>query len=151
MEQVSFPVIVFFDSDVMIAGSASTTGASFALLQFAELGLIRGYISSRVLEECRRNLAKKLPDAVLPFEKIVERCVTVSTAIPSPASISLASSQAEEKDVFILAAALETAVCFLVTFNVKDYWPAETTGIEVLTPGELLFRIRLALDRQANA
>jgi hypothetical protein len=38
---------VFFDSDVMIAGSASASGASFALLHLAELGLIKGYVSAR--------------------------------------------------------------------------------------------------------
>ena len=46
MRELSFPVRVFFDSDVMIAGSASASGASFALLHLAELGLIKGYVSA---------------------------------------------------------------------------------------------------------
>jgi predicted nucleic acid-binding protein len=145
-----FPVTVFFDSDVMIAGSASASGASFALLHLAELGLIKGYVSSQVLEECRRNLAEKLPDAVVPFEKIVERCVTVWTASPDEYLLSLASNQAEKKDVSILASALETKARFLVTFNVKHYWTNSTAKIEILTPGELLSRIRLALNKQAD-
>ncbi|HDH98976.1 MAG TPA: hypothetical protein ENF70_07600 [Deltaproteobacteria bacterium] len=125
MKDLYFPVPVFFDSDVMIAGSASANGASFALLQMAEFGLIKGHIPIQVLEECRRNLAKKLPGAITPFEKIVERCV---------------------KDVPILASALEAKACFLVTFNMKDYWPDNSIQLEVLTPGELLSRIRLAVS-----
>lgn len=152
MGRISLPVTVFFDSDVMIAGSASIKGASFALLQFAELGVIRGIVSTRVLDECRKNLVNKLPEAVLPFEKIIERCVTVN-AFPSQASISFASNQAEKKDVVILASALEAEARFLVTFNVKDYWPSEATDItdiKVVTPAELLAWIRLALDKKVN-
>jgi len=140
---------MFFDSDVMIAGSASIKGGSFALLQFAELGFIRGIVSTRVLDECRKNLVNKLPEAVLPFEKIIERCVTVN-AFPSQASIFFASNQAEKKDVVILASALEAEARFLVTFNVKDYWPSEATDIKVVTPGELLAWIRLALDKKVS-
>ncbi|MCK4389192.1 MAG: PIN domain-containing protein [Desulfobacterales bacterium] len=150
MKEISFPVPVFFDSDVMIAGSASATGASFALLQLAEFGLIKGHVSVQVLDECRRNLAKKLPRAIAPFEKIVEKCVTVRTTLPNKDLLSLASNQADKKDVPILASALETKTCFLVTFNVKDYWPPNNIGLEVLTPGELLSRIRLAFNKQAD-
>jgi len=148
---LNFPVPVFFDSDVMIAGSASAGGASFALLQLAEVGLIKGYVSVQVLEECRRNLAKKLPHAIPSFEKIVERCVSIATSPPDKTSLSLVSNQAERKDVSILASAVDAEARFLVTFNVKDYWPADTTGVQVLTPGELLPRIRLALNRELDA
>ena len=88
--------------------------------------------------------------AVVPFEKIVERCVTVWTASPDEDLLSLASNQADNKDVSILASALETRARFLVTFNVKDYWPTSTAQIEILKPGELLSRIRLALNKQAD-
>ena len=147
MDELYFPVRVFFDPDAMIAGSASARGASFALLQLAELGLIKGCVSVQVLEECRKNLAKKLPDAIAPFEKIVERCVTVSKNVPDEDSLSLLSSQAHKKGVSTLASALEAKASFLVTFNVKDYWSHDTTRLEVLTPGELLARIRLSLNK----
>lgn len=150
MQELRFPVTVFFDSDVMIAGSASTSGASFALLHLAELGLVKGYVSARVVEECRRNLGRKLPGAIVPFEKIVQRCVTVRKTSPSRPSLSLASNQTNKKDVPILASALESNARFLVTFNVKDYWPSSTTPLTVLTPGELLSRIRLALNHHSE-
>jgi hypothetical protein len=113
------------------------------LLQFAELGFIQGIISKQVLDECRKNLADKLPHAVLPFEKIVERCVTIRP-LPSRSSLALVYKQAQEKDLGILASALQADVSFLVTFNVKDYWPS-VESLEVITPKELLARIRSAL------
>ena len=146
MKDLYFPVPVFFDSDVMIVGSASTSGASFALLQMAEFGFIKEYISIQVLDECRRNLAKKLPGAIIPFEKIVKRCVTVKSSLPDENSLSIASNHTDKKDVPILASALEAKARFLVTFNVKDYWPDNSIRFEVLTPGELLSRIRSAVS-----
>ena len=115
------------------------------------MGINKGYVSVQVLEECRRNLAKKLPRAVPLFEKIVERSVSITTTPPDKASLCFVSNQAEKKDVSILASAVDAKAQFLVTFNVKDYWPANTTRLEVLTPGELLSRIRFALNREVDA
>ncbi|MBW2602587.1 MAG: PIN domain-containing protein [Deltaproteobacteria bacterium] len=147
MEPLAFPLAVFFDSDVMIAGSASCSGASFALLQLAELRLINGYISGQVFEECRRNLSSKLPEAIAPFEQIVARCVTSRNVSPSRTFLTAASNQADPKDVSILASALEVGARFLVTFNIRHYWTSPTTPIAVLTPGDLLQRIRSVLSR----
>jgi len=41
---------------------------------------------------------------------------------------------------------LEAKARFLVTFNVKDYWPDNSIQLEILTPGELLSRIRSAVS-----
>ncbi len=52
---------IFFDADALIAGSASQTGASFLLLQLCEIRILTGLTCLLVVEECRRNLRKKLP------------------------------------------------------------------------------------------
>ena len=141
MTEISFPLAVFFDSDVMIAGSASTTGASHILLQLSEVGIIRGIISHQVLEECRRNLKIKLPESGPVFEEIVSRSIKVRKNSPVPALSSL-KGQAHPKDIPILAAALKSGARFLVSFNVKHYHPSPETGIEIIRPGELLREIR---------
>lgn len=46
---------VFADSSIIIAGTASRTGASRAVLTMAELGLFKLVVSEQVLEECQRN------------------------------------------------------------------------------------------------
>jgi hypothetical protein len=88
-----------------------------------------------------------LPDAFIPFEQIVIRCVTVYEDSTSTIFGSLASNQADPKDASILGAALGAGARFLVTFNVKDYWPKPDTPITVRRPADLLHRIRSALSR----
>lgn len=58
------PLRVFFDTSALIAGCFSNTGASFALLQLAGLGIIDGQISDEVRIEAERNIGAKLPSAL---------------------------------------------------------------------------------------
>lgn len=130
---------VFFDSSVVIAGSASRSGASYVLLQLAGLGLIDGRISSQVREESLRNTARKLP-AALPALSLLLREVLTEGAAQHP-DIGDAWKLADPKDRPILAAALAQECRYLVTLNEKDFWPP-VDRILVLRPGELLRRLR---------
>ncbi len=134
-------VSVFFDADVLIAGSASTTGASFILLQLCELGLLHGLTSEQVIAECQRNLTKKLPLAVPVFDKIVQNTLTV---VPNPTASEIAPYQtmADAKDVPILVAAILQQARYLTTFNTRHYFPDPKINTIVCPPGELLLKIR---------
>ena len=52
---------LFFDSDALIAGSASPNGASFVLLQLSELGLIKGFTSKKSSRGMLQKSAKETP------------------------------------------------------------------------------------------
>ncbi len=136
---------VFFDSDALIAGSASPKGASFVLLQLSELSLIQGFTSKKVIEECRKNLQKKLPEALPAFEQIISYALKV-VANPSNKETAQYNNMAHEKDLPILVAALKIKARFLVTFNSKDFYPKPELGIEVIEPGDLLKKIRTKLS-----
>ncbi|HEY9702104.1 MAG TPA: PIN domain-containing protein, partial [Allocoleopsis sp.] len=62
---------VFFDTSVLIAGLASKTGASHAVLMMAEIGLIQMVISQQVILECQRNLIKKVSLSLSIFEELL--------------------------------------------------------------------------------
>lgn len=132
----SSPLRVFFDSDVIIAGSFSKTGASHILLQLAEVGIIQGYISEQVVQECTRNIRKKLPEALPAFQSILDESF-LAVVVPVDRTLEKARGQADDKDVPILAAALEARADVLVTFNTKDYFPHESPP-KILSPGDLL-------------
>jgi predicted nucleic acid-binding protein len=66
---------VFVDSDVLLAGSASTTGASHLILQLSELGLIDAVGSEQVRREVERNLKRKLPAALPDFRLLAGAAV----------------------------------------------------------------------------
>lgn len=57
---------LFLDSNVLIAGLASSKGASAVILRLIEAKAIEAYLSQQVIEESERNLRKKLPE-FLPY------------------------------------------------------------------------------------
>ena len=140
-----FPVKIFFDSDVVIAGSAAQTGASFLLLQLAELRLIKGCISVRIRQECTGNIQSKLPEALPYFNAIIDRCFDKPIKVQK-VFLSNVEGQAHPKDIPILAAALQAQVSYLVTFNIKHYFPDNDLNIKIVTPKELLREIRESLS-----
>lgn len=140
---------VFFDSDALIAGSASRRGASFVLLQLSELGLIQGFVSKKVTEECYKNIQNKLPDALPNFEAIVNHAVEIA-GNPSQKELKKYIHMADKKDVPILVAAIQVKADFLVTFNTRDFFPDSKTGLNVVKPGDLLKKIRIQLNEMAK-
>ncbi len=132
---------VFFDSDVIIAGSVSSTGASSVLLQLCEYRLINGITCQQVYDECKRNIIKKIPEAIDVFEQIIHS----SLSIMENAEISDCgkySKMADEKDLIILISAIQMEVKYFVTFNVKHFYPHKSIPIKVVKPSELLHVIR---------
>ena len=136
---------IFCDADVLVAGSASTTGASHVFLKISELTLIECLTSLYAIEEAERNLQAKLPDDVPTFRLIVRAAVAVVPS-PSPSVVRTLMGQASAKDLPILAAALACRADFLTTFNARHFRPRNSPPI-ILQPGEVLTRIRASLAR----
>ena len=134
---------LFIDADVLIAGSASTTGASYIILHLSDLTIIEGVISQQVKVEAERNLRDKLPQALPAFRLLVESAVKVVDDPPENQLVSL-QGQAHAEDLPLLAAALLHQCHYLVTFNVKHYYP-KGEKIVILRPGEFLYRLRQQL------
>ncbi|MCB9147830.1 MAG: PIN domain-containing protein [Caldilineaceae bacterium] len=136
---------VFFDSSVIIAGSFSSEGASYILLQLAGLTLLDGRISSFVRIESERNIRQKLPAALPAFHTLLNEALT-EDAEPTEEQIAAAANFADAKDVHILAAALHQKCHYLITLNERDFWPAPEQ-IHVLRPGPFLQTIRAHINQ----
>ena len=137
---------IFFDADALIAGSASKAGSSFILLQLCELNILHGLSSSQVVEECRVNIQKKLPEAEHIFEQIVERSLEVLEN-PNPGEIEKFNNMSHPKDLPILVTAILSKADYLVTFNTKHFRPDPNFGLTVIKPGDLFHKIRLILNQ----
>lgn len=135
---------VFFDADVLVAGSASTTGASHILLRLSEITLIEGIASQQAVTEAERNLHEKLSDAVPNFRALINAAAIQVIPGPSTEELEPYAAEADVKDIPILAAACLQAANFLVTFNTRHYWPPPDR-IQVIKPGELLEKVRALL------
>ena len=140
---------VFFDADVIIAGSASRTGASFLLLQLCELGLLKGMTCNQVIIECRRNIKKKLPQAEASFNEIIEYSFEIFNN-STDTDLEKYKNMAHQKDLPILTVALNFAADYLVSFNTKHFFPNPSFGLTVINPGELLKEIRNMLSLLAD-
>jgi predicted nucleic acid-binding protein len=133
------PVAVCLDADVVIAGLFSRAGASHAILVLGEVGLLRLVIPEVVVAEVRRNLERKLPEALPSFEAFLT-APFVSICRPTPASRRRAPVLAHEKDVPVLAAALASDATLLVTHNTRHFISSDT--LRVLRPRRLLEEAR---------
>jgi predicted nucleic acid-binding protein len=138
------PLRIFCDADVLIAGAASTTGASHILLQLSELTLVQCLTSPQAVEEAERNLRAKLPAALPAFRLILDAAVEVGPS-PPPSVLRACVGQAHAKDVAILAAAVSAGANFLTTFNTRHFRPRKAPPV-ILPPGKVLLRIRASLS-----
>ena len=143
------PLKIFFDANVLIAGSFSQTGASFLLLQLCELGLLKGLTCKQAIDECQENIREKLPQAESIFQKIVANSVEV---LPNSiwSEMNKFQDMAHRKDLPILTVALKAEANYLVTFDIEDFNPYPKLGLVVCKPGGLLNEIRQKLMELAE-
>lgn len=134
--------VVFLDADVIFAGAAAPTehGASHVVLRMGEITLIECVTSEQAVTEVERNLAEKLPAKLPEFRLLVSRCLRV-VPDPEPEDLARHTGQADPKDLPILVAALREGCPYLLTFNVRHYFPA-VGSITVQQPGEFVLTVR---------
>jgi hypothetical protein len=138
---------VFLDADVIFAGAAAPSehGASHVVLRMGEITLIECLTSQQAVTEVERNLADKLPAKLPEFQLLVNRCLRV-VPDPEPDDWLPYAGQADPKDLPILVAALRERCPYLLTFNVRHYFPPAGT-ITVQQPGGFLFMVRSLLSQ----
>lgn len=135
----------FLDTSVLFAASYSSTGASRELIRLAFQGKARLVISDDVLEEARRNLTAKLPDALELFERIMEM-IPFEIVAPTPAEVQAAAVYTQYKDAPIVAAAIRAQVDYLTSLDKRHLVDApevaQGSGLKIVLPHQLLDIIR---------
>ncbi|MHC4134755.1 MAG: PIN domain-containing protein [Planctomycetota bacterium] len=138
------PVRVCLDADVVIAGLFSRTGASHAILILGEIGLMHLVLPQAAVNEVRRNLQEKLPEALPHLDQFL-RAVAVEVCRPTPGDRKQARRLAHDKDVPIMAAALSSGAAFLVTHNTRHF--KSTEHVRVVRPRKLIEEARAWMAR----
>ncbi|MFQ5808521.1 MAG: putative toxin-antitoxin system toxin component, PIN family [Armatimonadota bacterium] len=131
----------FIDSNVWIAGVASSSGGSARVLELCHAGVVEPLVSQEVLIEVDRNLRKKLPQLLRAFKELFATLRPYVCPPPSDEMLQMASEVVHPKDAAILAAALQAGVDYLVTLDRRHFGPAAphvAASIRIVTPGELL-------------
>lgn len=136
---------VFVDASVLFAAAKSETGASREIIRLAIQGKVRLVASQFVLEEVRRNLKAKAPEAVAAFDDFLN-AVSFELVKPTKREVEAAMEYVAAKDAPIIAAAQRAQVDFLVSLDrrhiVDVFEVKRRSGLNILLPVELLAEIR---------
>lgn len=141
----------FVDASVLFAAALSTTGASRELLRESIRGNVELVISDLVIEEAKRNLLLKRPDALPVLEEILA-AVDFEITNPTRRGVLRATTYTAAKDAAIVAAAKRAKAMYLASFDRKHLVgvPAvsQGSGLTVLLPDDLLEIVRKRKARQ---
>jgi putative PIN family toxin of toxin-antitoxin system len=132
---------VFIDTNVLIAGVGSVTGASATVLDLCEAESIQMVISRQVLVEADRNFSAKLSGLVAQFRQFIQNLAPVMVEDPPIKAVDKAAALVARKDAAILAAAIEAKVDYLITLDKKHFLKKKfqpNFPIEVCSPADFL-------------
>lgn len=141
MKKNTQKIRVFIDTSVLIAGVASVTGASAAVLDLCEADTIDMVISRQVLVEADRNFSAKFPGLVDPFRQFIRNLAPLMIEDPPRAAVKKAATLIDRKDAPILAAAIEASVDYLITLDKKHFLTQRLQkhiSPEICTPSDFL-------------
>lgn len=131
---------IFLDSNIFLAGLASTTGASAEILRLAEAKVFKIYASSLVIKESDRNFRKKLP-AFLPFFYSAINYLPLEISHDAKDKNKKLSFLPKESDQIIFATAQSLKIDYFLTLNRKHFHQTKVrkmANFQILTPGQFL-------------
>ena len=133
---------VFLDSTVLIAAAISAQGHARDLILAGLHGHLRLHLSTLVLRETERNLAKKQPKALPDFE-IFRAALSAAITDPPVSSVLQVAQVVIPKDAPIVAAAIAAQATYLATYDRKHLLQKKEEikahyGLIVATPDEVL-------------
>ena len=132
---------VFLDTNVLIAGLASRTGASAAILDLGEAEELRIILSRQVLVEADRTMLAKFPDLMERYRAFIKNLAPLLAEDPPSALVQEAAQCIHPNDAPILAAAKQEHIEYLVTLNTRHFMNPQARAflpIPIVTPAEFL-------------
>lgn len=136
---------VVLDTNVLVAGLRSTTGASRELIRLLLNKRLQVSATVAMMLEYESVLKREenLIASNLTINKVDEFLDGVSSVLtPVESHFRWRPQLRDPADEHVLEAAINGDVELIVTFNIKDFNPASRFGIEVVRPNEALRRFR---------
>lgn len=138
-------ITAFIDASVLFAAALSPTGASREIVRQGVRGHLALIVSDVVLEETKRNLTAKRPDALPALRDLLE-AVNFRIEKATKRDVELAAQYTELKDAPMVAAAKKAKVDYLVSLDRRHLVGvpevSEGSGLMIVLPEELLRQIR---------
>jgi len=140
---------VFLDTNVLIAGLASSTGASAAILDLGEAEELLIVVSRQVLVEADRTLLAKFPSLIERYRAFVKNLSPFLADDPPVALVKEALQCIHVNDAPILAAAKQERLNYLVTLNTRHFMSPKARAflpVPIVTPAEFLVAFRISWE-----
>ncbi|MFH1015294.1 MAG: PIN domain-containing protein [Nitrospirota bacterium] len=132
---------VFLDSNVIISGLFSDKGSPRIVLDLLslDLPLLSGATGEYNIVEIERNLLKKMPDVLPVYRRYLKILNLEIVPLPLSKDIKKLSGQIADKDIPVLASAINNNADFLVTGDKKDFEKLKGKyPFKILSPSEFL-------------
>lgn len=134
---------LFLDTSVLVSGSISRKGASFAILKYGESGILELVISGYIFNEAREIIKVKISQALPEFKRIHSSVPFVIIPEPKRAAIEKCKSIVlDPDDAPVLAAAISAKPDYFITLDrkhfINDPKVAQESGLRIVTPGKFL-------------
>jgi putative PIN family toxin of toxin-antitoxin system len=130
---------IVIDTNIVISALKSSRGAANKLLSIIGDGKYISCISVPLIfeyeEVIRRCFPKMIEDDVDSLLNYI-----CQQSIQSPVYYLWRSILQDSKDDMVLEIAVASSADFIVTYNVKDFHPAKTFGIEIASPKDILLK-----------
>lgn len=134
---------VFLDSSILVAASASKTGASALILGWCRQGKIAGFVSKDAVNEASKNVSLKLDSAAQQrLTQFLQKAALKLAPNPPLSLVIKCEKLIFPKDAPILAAALNVGVDYLVTLDKKHFLQEDVLKFaqpaKILLPGDFV-------------
>jgi predicted nucleic acid-binding protein len=133
---------VFLDSNVLLSGLFSDTGAPRLILDILSIDLpvLKAVTGAYHLAEAEKNLQAKLPAALPAFRSCLKLMDIEIIPLPSRKDLRPLAGMTVEKDLPVIASAIRGAVDFLVTGDKKDLLRIKKSRLpfSIVSPAEFL-------------
>lgn len=129
---------IYIDADVLFRAATASHDytAALVVLRMSEFTLIDLVTAAHTIEEVVRNLERFLPSQTPALLQLIARSVKTLDD-PAERLLQAYHDQAHWKDVINLAAAVQAQAQLLLTYNVRDYYPASNVP-QIMTPGDFV-------------
>jgi len=133
---------VFLDSNVLLSGLFSDTGAPRLILDILSIDLpvLKAVTGAYNFAEVEKNLQAKLPAAIPIFRSCLKLMNIEIVPLPTKRDLLSLAGMTVEKDLPVIASALHGAADFLVTGDKKDLLRIKKNRLpfSIVSPAEFL-------------
>ena len=138
------PTAIVLDTSVLIAGLRSPRGASFILLQLLGSGSFRVSVSVPLVLEYEAVAKEHFRTIGLTHAEIDDVIDYICNVADHREIYYLwRPFLRDPKDDMVLELAVESGAEYIVTHNLRDFAGVEKFGIEAISPGLFLKRLKL--------